>query len=497
MGWNIKFGMAGCRNTSAYKRGGNRSLLEILTTSGSGGYFGVETFQLLPPASPVALSVGAPGQVLTVSGGLPTWQTPSSNGGGNSPFAQITGGLIVANNATDDFVFGSSAQASGSALFHLYGLNAFAGTQPVASIGAKTSYAALVVDNSGVGDLFTASASGATRFTITQNGSIASTGNLTLAGTTGVTLSGNGANLNFTGTGLSTIVTANNQNFAINPGGFGLFGINTDGGTPLANFDIRTNIGTLAVASVSGATSFAALVVDNSGVGDLFTASKSGLPLFTIKNNGNVLLGGANATITAPTGLTLQETGDTYGGVALNLQNRNGVNGAMFQQLGTVDLVDFVFAGLTNQRNIRYENRGGQAAGGLMYQIATPEFEIGAAADPTMMVSDIGVGIRKGGLLIAGSWNTAATFSATLDVRNLFSGTAAIASVSGALPLPDWWSITPGKGDIFTASASGKTRFVITNREWSVWYQSSYSGNRTADCCRCLRCPDTGSGQFL
>ena len=74
--------------------------------------------------------------------------------------------------------------------------------------------------------------------------------------------------------------------------------------------------------SVSGATSFAALVVDNSGVGDLFTASKSGLPLFTIKNNGNVLLGGANATITAPTGLTLQETGDTYGGVALNLQNR-------------------------------------------------------------------------------------------------------------------------------------------------------------------------------
>ena len=156
----------------------------LLTTSGSGGYFGVETFQLLPPASPVALSVGAPGQVLTVSGGLPTWQTPSSNGGGNSPFAHITGGLIVANNATDDFVFGSSAQASGSALFHLYGLNAFAGTQPVASIGAKTSYAALVVDNSGVGDLFTASASGATRFTITQNGSIASTGNLTLAGTT-------------------------------------------------------------------------------------------------------------------------------------------------------------------------------------------------------------------------------------------------------------------------------------------------------------------------
>ena len=150
-------------------------------------------------------------------------------------------------------------------------------------------------------------------------------------------------------------------------------------------------------------TSFAALVVDNSGKGDIFTASKSGFPLFTIRNNGNVLLGGDNATITAPTGLTLQETGDTFGGVALNLQNRNGVNGAMFQQLGTGDLVDFVFAGLSNQRNIRYENRGGQTtAGGLIYQIATPEFEIGAAADPTMMISHIGVGIRKG--RIVNSW---------------------------------------------------------------------------------------------
>ena len=60
--------------------------------------------------------------------------------------------------------------------------------------------------------------------------------------------------------------------------------------------------------------------------------------------------------------------------------------------MGSVDLVDFVFKGLTNQRNIRYENRPGQGA----YQMAQPEFEIGTAAAPTMDVSDIGVAVRLG-----------------------------------------------------------------------------------------------------
>jgi hypothetical protein len=338
--------------------------------------------------------------------------------------------------------------------------NSNGGTLAVASVSGTTSFASLVVDQSGLGDLFTASAAGGTRFVVSRAGDISATNNLYLAGTTGITLSGNGADLNFAGTGISTITTALNQNFAINPAGFGLVGINTDGINPLANFDVRGNLGTLAVASVSGTTSFAAMVVDNSGLGDLFTASKSGLPLFTIQNNGNVLLGAANATITAPTGLTLQETGDTYGAVALNLQNRNGVNGAMFQQLGTVDLVDFVFKGLVNQRNIRYEDRPSQGS----YQIATPEFEIGVAADPTMMISDIGVGIRKGGLLIAGSWNPLATYSATLDVRNLFSGTSAVASISGKTSFASLVVDQSGVGDIFTASSSGASRFVITNQ---------------------------------
>ena len=59
----------------------------------------------------------------------------------------------------------------------------------------------------------------------------------------------------------------------------------------LGTLDVRTTSGTLPVASVSGATSFASLVVDNSGTGDIFTASSSGLNRFVITNNGNVGIG--------------------------------------------------------------------------------------------------------------------------------------------------------------------------------------------------------------
>ncbi len=61
--------------------------------------------------------------------------------------------------------------------------------------------------------------------------------------------------------------------------------------TPLATFDVRSQSGTLPTASISGATSKAALIVDNNGVGDLFTASKSGATKFVITNSGNVGIG--------------------------------------------------------------------------------------------------------------------------------------------------------------------------------------------------------------
>src|SRR5581483_5874053 len=66
----------------------------------------------------------------------------------------------------------------------------------------------------------------------------------------------------------------------------GAIGINNNNSnTELGTLDVRAGSGTIATASISGATSFAGLLVDNSGSGDLFTASKSGATKFTILNN--------------------------------------------------------------------------------------------------------------------------------------------------------------------------------------------------------------------
>ncbi|OIP57550.1 MAG: hypothetical protein COX79_01975 [Candidatus Levybacteria bacterium CG_4_10_14_0_2_um_filter_36_16] len=98
-------------------------------------------------------------------------------------------------------------------------------------------------------------------------------------GSTGLTFSG----------APTDIATVTNEDFSIVPNGTGKVNINTTSG--LASFDVRANSevgGTLAVASVSGATSFASLVVDNTGLGDIFTASTGGVPKFTINNSGSI-----------------------------------------------------------------------------------------------------------------------------------------------------------------------------------------------------------------
>ena len=82
-------------------------------------------------------------------------------------------------------------------------------------------------------------------------------GNLSLAGTTGVTLSGAGADISFTGTGPNLITTASGVNLALMPGGTGNVGIGTI--TPRAMLDISDSSNGGRVES---------LVLSNSGSGD-------------------------------------------------------------------------------------------------------------------------------------------------------------------------------------------------------------------------------------
>src|SRR6185369_16781668 len=86
----------------------------------------------------------------------------------------LTNGAIYPSITSQDLLLGGVS--SSSALFRVTGNDKFAGTKSVASVSANSSFAGLVVDNKGNGDLFTASSSGLPRFTIAQNGTVSTTG---------------------------------------------------------------------------------------------------------------------------------------------------------------------------------------------------------------------------------------------------------------------------------------------------------------------------------
>lgn len=239
------------------------------------------------------------------------------------------------------------------------------GTTTVASVSGNTSRAAFLVDNNGVGDLFTASKSGARKFVINNQGYLglgganADTTNYISAAnfavqndgqvyTTGLNnySSGNNAyiNLALTGTTIQRNVAdanaalivqqlnasstgdilqlANSAGTVLKVTRGGSLGLGAT--TPLATFDVRGNSGTTPVASVSGLTSMAALVVNNNGVGDLFTASKSGLPKFTIKNNGRVEIGQQVTNPSSNDTLTIKNIAGSN--TDFSMEDGNGVN---------------------------------------------------------------------------------------------------------------------------------------------------------------------------
>ncbi|HEV2339954.1 MAG TPA: hypothetical protein VGT05_04330 [Patescibacteria group bacterium] len=238
----------------------------------------------------------------------------ASGGGLGSAGGSIYAGNIFSNGNLEvtgnTQLFGSAGINGNLSLQGQINISSAIGTVPIASLSGTTSLAGLVVDNSGTGDLFTASSSGLSRFVITQNGNIG-------VGTTtpGYTLvaAGSGGNISLDTSASSPVLRLSRNgtnsigadqvsgNLQFYTGGLntprlyidngGNIGIGPNNTSPLATLDIRANSGTISVASISGKTSFASLVDDNSGVGDLFTASSSGLNRFVITQNGNVGIG--------------------------------------------------------------------------------------------------------------------------------------------------------------------------------------------------------------
>lgn len=88
--------------------------------------------------------------------------------------------------------------------------------------------------------------------------------------------------------------------------------------------------------------------------------------------------------------IVIQQSGSTSGTSRLILTNDFQRNGAVFEQLGGQDLIDFAFLTPTGQGNVRYERRPGSfQEGGTTF-----EFQIGSADDPELVVANNSVTVR-------------------------------------------------------------------------------------------------------
>jgi hypothetical protein len=178
---------------------------------------------------------------------------------------------------------------------------------------------------------------------------------------------------------------------------------------------------------------------------------------FTSSNNnlivsGNVQVRNGSITTSAKE-LTLGVTGDTYGAQYLRLQNRNGLNGALFDGTSSsVALVDFGFKTTNGQKNIRFETRASNvyipSGDGLEFQIGDPD-------DPTLVTSNNSVLIRK---TTRSTSNTTGALVVTGGVGitgNLYSGNIVITgTTSNGITFAD------GTRQITAASGSGIDQWV-------------------------------------
>lgn len=307
--------------------GGNATTLNLGATTGTTSVrnnlsvAGTTTINSVPYAWPSSQATGI--QILQNDGsGNLSWV---ANSGSN--YFQLNSGVLSPATQTDSLSIGTTGSLA------TLDVRALSGTLAIASVSGATSFAALAVYNSGVGALFTASKSGATKFVISNAGNIgintAAPSNLLDITSTSVAGSGlyfynpgrsknlsinyDGSNIVFQATGQDFISLSNfymNNKSLYKVGTLAVGG--TSGAIPTSTtVDLRPNSssgGTVSVASISGATSHASLVIDQSGVGDLFTASVSGATKFKITNGGSVVVGNGALSTSATDGFLYAPT---------------------------------------------------------------------------------------------------------------------------------------------------------------------------------------------
>jgi|GEM_PF-1069582 len=254
--------------------GGTTTVNSALTVTGNITPNGQFAASLIPTGNSINL-----GSVANNFGTVYATNVVLPSSGGIGGYWQLNSGVLSPTNITNDLTVGGTATST--AKFQVF---ANSGTQPVVAVNGNTSYATASINNSGTGDLLTASASGTPEFIVTNAGVVKA----------------------------RSFYDLDNTSYFLDPAATtsliiaGTEGIGTTAPLSQSALDIEKN-----------GLGNAVFVANQKGSGDILSASASGATKFTVGNNGSILSAdyttAGGILFTDATGLFTQTTAGTTG----------------------------------------------------------------------------------------------------------------------------------------------------------------------------------------
>src|SRR6185369_15782527 len=245
------------------------------------------------------------------------------------------------------------------------------------------------------------------------------------------------------------------------------------------NLDVRGNLGTTASASVSGKTSFAGLLIDNTGSGDISTASTGGVSKFPIQNNGTIV----DSAYTTAGGIFYGNANGSFGlsaaGAAGQLLQSNGAGAPVWVPSSSINYWDLVGNALSSKfASVQDLLLGSNATSSAKFAFINVN-----AGTPT---ASIAANTANNALTLDGLGNIGTTNRETLSL-----GTASTGDINFVVGGSNNLRINGVAGANVSANCVNTTNGIVTSSAtcpaaaatfiWNTGNGSIFEGNTTQD----------------